>query len=410
MAVGSWGVQHRRLIITFGVLSALFAAGYGVMFTVLDDFRDTYGIAAGALGFIVAAGFFSSFFAQVFIAPRADRGHARQLVYVGMLFNVGGLVMMAFGKTLAVLLLARVIMGIGAGMAVPAVRRIVILADPDNLGSNMGHLLAADVAGFAAGPAISAILVGPFGIAAPFLVIAAATVACLPIIGRVKVHETDAADQPQTRFAFDLLRSRTYVGAVSLGAAVFLMIGTFDALWVLVLSDLNTSDVIANLGITMFALPLIFLGSYGGRLAQRVGPFRLGTIGLLLGAGFMFSYGQLPSGIAMFCVSMFHAINDGITVTSSGVAVGLVAPHDRQAGAQGLMGGVQTLVGGVAAITAGALYQNHGRATAYTVCAIAMVVLIATARLCVGRDWHAAPVDKPVSVSINGPIDGASVL
>ncbi len=404
-AVESLVVQHRRLIITFGVLSALFAAGYGVMFTVLDDFRDTYGISPGALGVIVAAGFFSSFFAQVFIAPRADRGHARQLVYVGMLFNVGGLVMMAFGKNLPVLLLARVIMGIGAGMAVPAIRRIVILAEPDNLGGNMGHLLAADVAGFAAGPAISAILVGPFGIAAPFLVIAVATVACLPIISRVKVHETDAADQPQTRFAFDLLRSRTYVGAISLGAAVFLMIGTFDALWVLVLSDLNTSDVIANLGITMFALPLIFLGSYGGRLAQRVGPFRVGTIGLLLGAGFMFSYGQLPSGIAMFCVSMFHAINDGITVTSSGVAVGLVTPHDRQAGAQGLMGGVQTLVGGVAAITAGSLYQNHGRATAYTVCAIGMVVLIAISRLCVGRDWTTTSIEAPVDV----PIDGASV-
>lgn len=405
LPVGWWFVQHRRLIITFGVLSALFSAGYGVMFTMLDDFRDKYGIAAGALGFIVAAGFFSSFLAQVFIAPRADRGHARQLVYVGMLFNVAGLVMMAFGTNLAVLLLARVIMGIGAGMAGPAIRRIVILAEPDNLGSNIGHLLAADVAGFAAGPALSAILVTPFGIAAPFLVIAVATIACLPIIARVRVHETAAADQPQTRFAFDLLRSRSYIAAVSLGAAVFLMVGTFDALWVLVLSDLNTSDVIANLGITIFALPLIFLGSYGGRLAQRIGPFRVGTFGLLVGAGFMFSYGQLPSGIAMFCVSIVHAFNDGFTITSSGVAVAVVAPPDRQAGAQGLMGGVQTLVGGIAAITAGALYQHHGRATAYTVCALGMVALIAVSRFCIGRDWNSTPVDEAVAV----PIDGATV-
>jgi MFS family permease len=169
------------------------------------------------------------------------------------------------------------------------------------------------------------------------------------------------------------------------------MVGTFDALWVLVLSDLHTSDVIANLGITLFALPLIFLGPFGGRLAQRIGPIRLGSIGLLIGAGFMFSYGQLPSGIAMFTVSMFHALNDGITVSSSGVAVGLVAPHDRQAGAQGLLGGVQTLIGGIAAITAGALYQGAGRAVAYSVCAAAMVVLVVVGIACVGPKWSAKP-------------------
>ena len=148
-------------------------------------------------------------------------------------------------------------MGLGAGVAIPAARRIVILADPDNLGSNIGRLLAADVAGFAMGPAISAVLVGPFGIPAPFLLIVVAIVACLPVVLRVHVDEAARSDAPQARFAFDLLRRRAYVGAVCLGAAGFVMIGTFDALWVLVLDDLDTADLIANLGITLFALPLI---------------------------------------------------------------------------------------------------------------------------------------------------------
>jgi hypothetical protein len=112
----------------------------------------------------------------------------------------------------------------------------------------------------------------------------------------------------------------------------------------------------------------------------------------------MFTYGQLPSGIAMFTMSMFHALNDGLTISSSGVAVGLVAPHDRQAGAQGLLGGVQTLVGGIAAIIAGALYQSAGRAMAYTVCAVSMVVLVTVGIACVGRNWAARPV-PPLAVS-----------
>jgi len=386
-------VHSRRIVFTFGLLTGLFASGYGVMFTLLDDFRDKYHIAESSLGLVVAVGFFASFVTQVFFAPLADRGHARRLVYIGMLLNVVGLLAMAVGHRVEWLLLGRLVMGFGAGIAVPAIRRIVILADPENLGQNIGRLLAADVAGFAVGPAISAVLVGPLGIPAPFIVIAAATIGCLPVIARVDVNETSVEDQPDARFAFDLLRSRAYVGAICFGAAVFLMVGTFDALWVLVLDDLKTSTWIANLGITLFALPLIFLGPKGGRFAQRVGPFRLGTVGLLLGAGFMFSYGHWPSGAAMFAASMFHALNDGFTVSSSGVAVALVSPKERQAGAQGLFGGVQTLVGGLAALLAGRLYQDYGRATAYTTCAVMMVALVVIGLSCVGPSWSARPAD-----------------
>jgi MFS family permease len=401
--LASPGVQARRLILSFGLLTGLFAAGYGVMFTVLDDFRDTYGIAEGSLGLIVAVGFFASFAAQVLFAPLADRGHARRLVFIGVALDVAGLIAMAAGRDVLVLLIARVVMGLGAGIAVPAIRRIVILADPDNLGTNVGRLLAADVAGFALGPAISAVLVEPFGIACPFLVIAAATVLCIPIVMTVRVDETPVDDRPDARFAFDLLRHRTFVGAVLLGAAVFVMIGTFDALWVLVLDDLETADWIANLGIILFAVPLIVLGSFGGRWAQRVGPFRTGSFGLLLGAGFMFAYGQLPTGVAMFAVSMFHALGDGFTVSSSGVAVGMAAPAERQAGANGLLGGVQTLVGGISALVAGALYEAHGRAIAYGACSITMVALVAAALACAGKGWALRPTPEIVQPTVTKP-------
>ncbi len=383
-------VSKRPVVFTFGLLTGLFASGYGVMFTVLDDFRDEYGIGGTALGMIVAMGFFASFLAQVLIAPLADRGYARRLVYIGMLLNIVGLVAMAIATNAPALFAARFVMGIGAGMAVPAVRRIVILADPTNLGANLGRLLAADVSGFAMGPAIAAVLVGPFGIAAPFLMIAVLTVACLPVIARVRVDENLQA--PRAKLAFDLLRIRSFAGAVMLGAAVFMMIGTFDALWVLVLSDLRAADWLANLGITMFALPMIVLSPTGGRMAQRVGPFRLATIGLVAGAGYMFLYGYMPTGMAMMAVGVMHAITDGLTISSTGVAVGLAVPGERQAGAQGLMGGAQTLVGGVTAVTAGAIYQHVGRTAAYTAAGVAMLVFVAGALLLIGPTWKQRPL------------------
>ena len=66
------------------------SAGYGVMFTVLDDIRDQFGVSESHLGLIVAIGFFASFLAQVLLAPLADRGHARRLLMAGLALQAVG--------------------------------------------------------------------------------------------------------------------------------------------------------------------------------------------------------------------------------------------------------------------------------------------------------------------------------
>jgi MFS family permease len=367
------------------VVGGVLAAGYGALFTLLDEYRDEYGIGESALGGVIGIGFVAGFVAQVTIAPLADRGHARALVVAGTALNVVGLLVMAASTTVAPLLAGRFVTGVAAGIAVPAIRRIVIVADPANLGHNLGRLLAADVAGFALGPALSALVVGPLGIAAPFLIIAGATLVLIPFVARTPVHET--VEPPAQRFAFDLLRHRAFAGAVALGCAVWLMIGAFDALWSVALDDLEASEWLANLGITLFAVPLVLFGSVGGRLAQRVGPFRVGTVGLLLGAGYMATYGALPTAGAMFAVAMVHSVSDGLTVSSTGVAVGMVVPAERQAGAQGVLGGLQTLTAGIAAPVIGTLYEHAGRTTAYAVSAAMMLALIALGAVLARRSF-----------------------
>ncbi len=351
--------------------------GYGVLFTVVGDYRDEYGISETEIGMLIGAGFLSAFVAMIFIAPIADRGHARRLIMVGVVANFFGLLLMAFGTSLAPLLLGRIVSGVGIGAAHPAIRRLVILSDPENLGQNLGRLLSASVFGFAFGPAVSAVLVGPFGLAAPFLVVAVTNIAIFPFTAAVTI--TEKIDETGHRLALDLLRSRVVAGAVLLGAAVFLMIGTFDALWDVVHEDLGTNDWVANLGITLFAAPLIIFGPFGGRLAQRIGPFRVGAVGLSIGAAFIFTYGQLPSGEWIFTVGLIHAMSDGLTLTAPGVAIAMAVPEERQAGAQGVMGAAQALTAGITAIVVGSLYDNSGRAIAYGTAAAAMVLVIAIA-------------------------------
>jgi len=365
---------------------------YGVMFTMLDDYRDEYGISESGLGFVLAIGFFSAFLSQISIAPLADRGRAKTLMVTGFLFVIIGCLIMGFGETFPILVLGRSLMGIGGGMALPALRKIVIVADPENLGGNLGKLLSVDIAGFALGPVISVLTVDTFGIAAPFIIISTSVFVVTMILIRVDVPETALADRPREHLAFDLLRIPAVSGAVLIGLALFLMIGTFDSLWSIMMDDLSGPEWMANAGVSLFALPMIVLGPIGGRLAQRKGAYRVGALGMVVGAMCMVLYGVLPSPYLMMGVFLIHIINDGLTVTSTGVAISLAAPTERQAGAQGLLGGLQTLTGGIAASFAGWSYDHFGRGTTFSITAITMIVLVMLGLSLAGPKHRSAPV------------------
>jgi MFS family permease len=380
-------VPRKRLLIALFVAIAVKSSAYGVMFTMLDDYREQFGISEGSLGLVIAIGFFTSFFAQITIAPMADRGRSRQLIFIGLSLAIVGNFAMAFSDSLPELLGSRFISGVGLGCALPAMRRVIIVSEPENLGRNLGRVLSCEVGGFAAGPMLSAFLVAPFGIPAPFLVIGVALSLVTATIFAMPIPETAAEDHPTERFAIDLLRNRAISAGVLIGVAVFFMIGTFDSLWALMMNDLDAPTWMANTGITLFVLPMVVMAPYGGRFVQRVGPFRAGGFGMLFGAACMTLYGIISVPWLLMVVFLAHTLNDGMTVTSAGVSVGMVAPPERQAGAQGLLGGVQTLTGGIAASFAGVSYEFLGRATTFAIAGVVMASLIGMARLLAGNRW-----------------------
>lgn len=366
----------RRSLWGLLILSGTLTAGYGALFTLVGDYRDNYGISETMVGLIIGVGFIVSFVAQTFFGPLGDRGHARKLILIGSTVNIIGLLMMGFGTTAWVLLAGRIISGLATGAAVPSIKRIVVVGSGDNLGRNLGWLFSADVGGFAFGPVISAVLVGPLGIAGPFVVIALVN---LIVVIRVmqSVHVAESDEVEPSRFAFDLLRERGFAGAVILGVAAYMMIGSFDALWDVVHTDLETPEWIANLGIALFAVPLVVLGPTSGRMAQRRGPFLVAGTGLVIAGLFMGVYGVLSVGVAIFAFTMVHAVTDGLSFAASGVAVGMTAPQDRQAGAQGVLGGVQSLGAGFMAPITGFVYENYGQQAAYWLAGGLVIAMVA---------------------------------
>jgi MFS family permease len=142
------------------------------------------------------------------------------------------------------------------------------------------------------------------------------------------------------------------------------------------MDDMTAPTWVANLGISLFAFPMIFLAPIGGRMTQKVGPFKASIVGLSIASLFMVMYGVLWSPYPMLLIGVLHGVVDGLTITGGSAAIAIVAPRERLASAQGLFGGLQTLTGGIAAVAAGTAYGIIGRAT-FVWCAIIMLVFIA---------------------------------
>jgi MFS family permease len=368
------------------------ASGYGVMFTMLDDWRSEFGIQETGLSMIIAVGFFTSFIAQLTIAPYADRGHARKLMTVGMAANAAGALIMAFGSSLPMFLLGRFVMGVGAGIAIPAIKRIVIVSDPENMGGNLGRGVSIEVGGFAIGPVIAALTVDSINLAAPFILIAVLITIAGVIIARLDITETAIEDRTEERFAIDLLKNRAVLGSILVGVALYVMIGVYDSLWVIMMDDLKAPHWVGNAGVALFGLPWIFFGALGGRIAQKHGPLRVSAFGLALGSLYMTSYGFMTMPYLMLGVGLTQSMLDSLTVTGIGVAVAQATPPERQAGASGLLGGLQTLMGGVAAMSAGTMYEHFGQKFAFTATGVAMAILVSLGCFLVGKKWLRKPV------------------
>ena len=392
-------MHTKRLILTLQIAMGVLASGYGVMFTMLDDWRSEFGIQETGLSMIIAVGFFTSFIAQLTIAPYADRGHARKLMTVGMAANAAGALIMAFGSSLPMFLLGRFVMGVGAGIAIPAIKRIVIVSDPENMGGNLGRGVSIEVGGFAIGPVIAALTVDSINLAAPFILIAVLITIAGVIIARLDITETAIEDRTEERFAIDLLKNRAVLGSILVGVALYVMIGVYDSLWVIIMDDLKAPHWVGNAGVALFGLPWIFFGALGGRIAQKHGPLRVSAFGLALGSLYMTSYGFMTMPYLMLGVGLTQSMLDSLTVTGIGVAVAQATPPERQAGASGLLGGLQTLMGGVAAMSAGTMYEHFGQKFAFTATGVAMAILVSLGCFLVGKKWLRKPV---LAVSSSG--------
>ena len=124
----------RAQWISLYLLTAVLMLGYGAIFSLLAEIRDRFGFSPTGIGFIGASAFVSGFIAQIGLARFADAGYGRRMLQVGVAICVVSTAWMIVAESLTAWILSRGLLGFGAGMVRPAIRRLVVVSDPIRAG------------------------------------------------------------------------------------------------------------------------------------------------------------------------------------------------------------------------------------------------------------------------------------
>jgi predicted MFS family arabinose efflux permease len=370
------------------------AAGGGMIFPLLADLQDAHDLPTWGLGVISALFFAGAVSGQLVLAPFADRGHTRRLLLGGAVLSVVAMLMFAFSTELWQFSLARLLSGLAAGSFLPATRATLVRAAPEHAGHLLGRYTSTETGGFVFGPVIGTGLYALWGLAAPFLAVAGALGVVAVLLARASVPPAiaplDGAGAPVAVAAvapggllssLGLLRIRGVVVAVLLELAVFLPVGIYDSLWARYLQDNGATTVFVGVGLTLYGIPYVLWAPRGGRLADRLGPVRSATIGMLVVVPATALYGLLAAPVMITALALVEAFGNATAVPGAQTAMARSCPPERLAAGQGLSGSISLLAAGAAAAVAAPVYEAAGPEVLFVGAAAGMAALVFAARL-----------------------------
>ncbi|HVD00323.1 MAG TPA: MFS transporter [Candidatus Dormibacteraeota bacterium] len=346
--LGLTGVPRAAWVLLGGNVFDNF--GYGMFFAILPLFIEGRGGNPGLVGIIGAAAMAGNLAVQAPAGWLADRFSRRAIVVASL--GAYGLCFFLYLLPLPVWTLIGVRFAHAAvgGFYLPAARALLADLTPRHLRATaFGHWQGSGMGGFLVGPTVGGGLAVLFGFPIVFVaaalagLVGAAFLTRLP--SRVEVEAETGEEAAGTPVLGRLVLLLLPAMLVSL--AWFYASGAYNAMWVLYMTALGASPLVAGLSLTFYSLPIVLLSGAGGRLADRYG-IRVLTLGTLLGTGVFALFYALTRSIpvvmglgfaeALFTVGGMPAIYAEIS---------RAVPSSQQGRAQGIFGsftiGVQAL-------------------------------------------------------------------
>lgn len=397
-----------RLVVLF-VTAFVDTVGAALVVPILPFYATRYGASASMVGVLVAS--FSV--AQLASAPvwgrMSDRYGRRPAILAGLVVSALAYVVFAFAQSVPLLLLSRLVQGVGGGTIGVVQAYVADASPPDRRTRALGWLTAVTSLGWLSGSALGSILVSLGGERAPGLFTAALSLLVAAFSWRylaesrgMRLSSQDAAQQARPRTGKEaiihvLSRWREpaprLIWIYSLGIGAFY--GTAAIMPLLVEERLGINERNIGYVVMYFAgLGVVVRAGLLGRMVDWLGEIRLARVGIvLLATGLVLA--SLGRGYAVLFTSFtLMPLGTAFLFPSvTGMLSQVVARHER-----GLYLGVQQTFGGVARVAfpvaAGAMMDLWGRGTPF---AAAGIVVLATLPLVRGSGGYGSADAGPVT-------------
>jgi multidrug resistance protein len=395
-----------RLLVLF-VTAFVDMVGLTMIVPLLPFYATDLGASATVVGVLVSA--FSV--AQLAVAPVwgrfSDRYGRRPAILAGLLLTACAYVIFAFAGSVAVLLLSRLVQGLGGGTIGVVQAYVADASTPEERTKSLGWLSAVTSLGAVAGPAFGSLMISLGGRSAPGLASAALALLVAAFASRFLVesrelrttgsHGVPSTTSPRQAIGRVLSHWREpasrliWIYTIGIGA----FYGTIQVVPLLLMNRWGVTE--KNIGYFV-----MYLGGMGvvvrslvlGRMVDLLGDARLSRLGLVLLAA-----GLACTGLASHQAILFL----GFTLMPLGTAflfpcvTGLlsrVVPGNQR----GLYMGVQHTFGGVSRVlfpvAAGLVMDGLGLGVPFW---IAGLLVLATLPIAWGLDKAGMPESPPAT-------------
>jgi DHA1 family multidrug resistance protein-like MFS transporter len=370
--------------------------GFGALLPVLPLYFTEQGVDLALLGVVIASWPAARLIGEPVFGWVADRTRRVPLMVSGLaLTGVFLTLPLAIHGPVAFLVL-RALAGLATSIYDPAARGVLMDATtPDQHGEAFGWYGAAQMSGLLIGPAIGGIGASLFGgISFVFLFGGVTAVLGAIVVGltvRDPVRRTRIPPLPATNLADfhrdfqpiddgrtgrpprldgspedgDMLRGETgrpsrlrnpllESGIVAHFADNF-GAGVYDTIWSLYLTSKGATLGLVSLTFTMFAVPVLVVGPFTGRVVDRRGALPFLVVGLIMIGSAAFLYTLIGDPVWAVPLILFDATGFAILSPAVYAVVGRGSPDGRTSTAQGIFGAAGTLGFVLSALVTGTL-------------------------------------------------------
>lgn len=367
-------VEKNSAVVLYTPITILLIIIVGLSFLGLGfvmPLRALYGRQVGATSVEIGAMSFSfllsGFLATPFIGWLTDRVSYRNILAVGLLLHMGVVLTYIIIENPLPLIALRAVEGIAAAAVLPPARALMNSTAPrTRQGEALGLISAAQTFGILIGPAVGAFLASQTGYAPSFLIAAIplgiAAAVTFFLLPSVRSQSTESSQTQLVKLGrreeLASLFSRPLTLAYILQFIFYIANGVAVAIWSLYMLDHGASLPVIGLSYTTFALPIVLIAPFAGRLSDRYGRYWLMLLGLLCGGGAFCLYSLPLTPLWIVLISILEGSAIALSRSALDGYVADVMPVDKKGKVQANYNAAGTAGSLFGSAAAGILYLH----------------------------------------------------